>query len=164
VIVSSATRAITWADLQSFPDLPNWKFELLEGSLILSPNTPGYAHQFCVSALDKLLWSVCPDEFAVAIAPFEYVPVSSSSMQPDLLIAWLSLDDQRLTQTPVLTVEVLSPSTRSYDQGRKRAAYAKHGVEHYWIIDPAGPSIQALRLVDGEYTQVARVTAGRCSK
>jgi Uma2 family endonuclease len=160
LVVSSDAQAITWDDLQNFPDLPNWRFELLEGSLILSPNSPSYRHQTCAFSLAILLRQACSPQLAVVMGPFEYVPVPTSSMQPDVLIARRPVAARRLTQAPVLTVEVLSPSTRRYDQGQKRAAYAKYGVEHYWIVDPAGPSVQALRLLDGEYVEVAQAAAG----
>jgi Uma2 family endonuclease len=55
---------------------------------------------------------------------------------------------------------VLSPSNRSVDKNLKRLAYEKNGIEHYWIVEPAGPSIQALQRVDGAYTVVAEAAAG----
>jgi len=35
----------------------------------------------------------------------------------------------------VLTVEVLSPSTRRTDRGKKRETYQDKGVPEYWIVD-----------------------------
>jgi Uma2 family endonuclease len=37
---------------------------------------------------------------------------------------------------PTLVIEVLSPRTASLDTGPKFAAYERHGVEEYWILDP----------------------------
>jgi Uma2 family endonuclease len=39
-------------------------------------------------------------------------------------------------------VEILSPSTRAYDQGRKLALYSAGGVREYWIVDPESKSVQ----------------------
>jgi Uma2 family endonuclease len=46
------------------------------------------------------------------------------------------LDDIRLPDVPDLAVEVLSPSTRRYDLGVKRARYDEQGVPELWIVDP----------------------------
>ncbi len=46
---------------------------------------------------------------------------------------------------------MLSPSTRSVDLLLERGVYAESGVASYWVVDPAVPSVRALRLVDGEY-------------
>jgi len=37
-----------------------------------------------------------------------------------------------------MVVEILSPSTRQLDRGKKMALYARHGVLEYWQIDPEG--------------------------
>jgi Uma2 family endonuclease len=50
-------------------------------------------------------------------------------------------------------VEVRSPSTAWLDEGRKRSIYQEWGVAHYWLADPAEPSITILDLVDGRYEQ-----------
>ena len=47
------------------------------------------------------------------------------------------IDDRRVNGVPALIVEVLSPSNAEYDQGIKRAAYARAGVPEYWIVRPA---------------------------
>lgn len=39
---------------------------------------------------------------------------------------------------PEVVVEILSPSTRKLDRGKKMALYATHGVLEYWQIDPEG--------------------------
>jgi Uma2 family endonuclease len=39
---------------------------------------------------------------------------------------------------PDVVVEILSPSTRNLDRGKKMDQYAKHGALEYWQIDPEG--------------------------
>ena len=65
------------------------------------------------------------------------------------------------SDVPVLVVEVLAPSSKVVDRTRKRAEYQELGIEHYWIVDPAGPSIEVLRLVDGVYEIAAKGEAGQ---
>jgi Uma2 family endonuclease len=53
--------------------------------------------------------------------------------------------------TPVLVVEVLSPSTRTEDTVRKFREYAWAGISQYWLVDTAQRRIDVLELVDGEW-------------
>ncbi|MFN2607157.1 MAG: Uma2 family endonuclease [Acidimicrobiales bacterium] len=68
-------------------------------------------------------------------------------------------DGAHLTRTPLLVVEVLSPSTRRHDLGSKRLAYAGYGVAAYWVVDPEPPvTLVAFGLQGGAYVELARVT------
>jgi Uma2 family endonuclease len=158
--VSSDAQAITRDDLETFPDLPNWRYELLEGTLIVTPNAPSFRHQSCVGSLYILLRQGCPPDLAAIVAPFEYLPNPLLSFRPDVLLARRPVEMKRLTRTPVLVVEVLSPRTRLTDTTAKRAAYESLGVEHYWIVNPEVPSVEAFRLVNGAYDLVAKADAG----
>jgi Uma2 family endonuclease len=61
--------------------------------------------------------------------------------------------------TPLLIVEVLSPSTRAQDRGVKMRRYAARGVPHYWVLDPDAQVIECLRLEGGSYRPVAEAAA-----
>ena len=52
---------------------------------------------------------------------------------------------------PDLVVEVLSPSTGSYDRGRKMQVYERCGVREYWIVDPVIRSIEQYLLEEGRF-------------
>ena len=45
---------------------------------------------------------------------------------------------------PELVVEILSPGTKSIDQGQKRRIYERNGVLEYWLIDPASQNVRQL--------------------
>jgi len=68
---------------------------------------------------------------------------------PDLFVARPGPPDELLTQPPVLAVEVLSPSTRHIDLGRKRELYASGGLEWYWVVDLGRNELTILRNVGG---------------
>ena len=53
--------------------------------------------------------------------------------------------------------EVVSPATAKYDRGVKREIYAREGVPHYWIVDPAARVIEVLSLENGIWVQAALV-------
>jgi hypothetical protein len=66
----------------------------------------------------------------------------------------------KVTEPPLLVVEVQSPSTALIDLNVKKAAYERFGIDAYWIVvpDPAGPSLTAFELTDGRYELAAKVT------
>ncbi len=55
--------------------------------------------------------------------------------------------------------EIVSPSTASFDRAKKLRVYAKHGVEHVWLIDPIAQTLEVLHLENGRWI-VAAVHAG----
>jgi Uma2 family endonuclease len=55
-------------------------------------------------------------------------------------------DVRPIDVVPDWVCEVLSPSNAPHDRVRKRALYARHGVPYYWIVDPTGRTLEALRL------------------
>lgn len=47
---------------------------------------------------------------------------------------------------PDWVCEIQSPSTAARDRVTKRNLYAKSGIHHYWLIDPAARTLEALEL------------------
>jgi Uma2 family endonuclease len=158
LVVSSPDRGLTRDDWVWFPDVddtddPCWTFELIEGELLVTRGAPGERHQDCAFSLSILLRQACPPELKTMIAPFDVSPTPDVCVQPDVLVARRPIGGDYLARPPVLAVEVLSPSSIWRDTIRKRAAYEKLGFEHYWIVDPTGPSIRSFQLVAGSYQE-----------
>lgn len=61
---------------------------------------------------------------------------------------------------PDLIVEILSPSARNSDRGRKLRIYECFGVEFYWLVDPDARTIQPLVLRGGKYVAEPVLKAG----
>ena len=57
-----------------------------------------------------------------------------------------------LEGTPDLVIEILSSTTSNRDRGLKLKAYARHGVEEYWIVDPDQEAIEVYRLGREKYS------------
>ncbi|KUO67156.1 MAG: prevent-host-death protein [Gracilibacter sp. BRH_c7a] len=61
-------------------------------------------------------------------------------MQPDLIVACdvaeTTNEKGRYMGTPLLVVEILSPSTRSKDMVDKLNTFMISGVREYWLVDP----------------------------
>jgi Uma2 family endonuclease len=150
-------RALTWEDLQSIPDDQHWAYELVEGSLLVSPS-PDRFHQRAVLRLARLLDDACPRDLEVLVAPFDFTPRTGYSLLPDVLVVRrATVERQRTVDPPRLAVEVLSPSSRSIDRVLKRVVYEEHGVPAYWIVDPESASLLVLEREQERYVERVHV-------
>jgi Uma2 family endonuclease len=137
-------------DLERLPD-DGRRYELLDGRLLVTPS-PVVKHQVVGFEIAKLLDARRPPHLAVVLAPMDWQPDRRNSFQPDVLVVRNEkLSVKNITASPVLVVEVLSPSTRGRDLVEKRVKYESAGVASYWVVDPDVPWVQALELVDGRY-------------
>ena len=53
------------------------------------------------------------------------------------------MEEAYFTQAPDWVCEVLSPSTQQFDQGEKRAVYARERVSRLWFLDPDVRTLEA---------------------
>ncbi len=148
----------TVRDLDAMPD-DGRRHEILDGVLLVTPS-PAWRHQFMVTAIWRLLDDARPPDVLALVAPYDVHFSENTVLEPDVLVARLHElppGPGRFRATPLLVVEILSPGTRSRDQVRKRAAYQRHGVPAYWIVDPDRdrPAVTVLELRDGRYVEVA---------
>jgi len=153
-----ADRPLTVADLDLTPD-DGCHYELDDGVLVVSP-APVTIHQRVLHRLQVLLEAACPPEFELLPGP----GVEISEIQyriPDLVVvrsASIGLGDMNVTSPPELVVEIASPSTASYDRGRKKTVYAQFGIPAYWIVvpDPDEPSLTSYVLTKDTYAEAGR--------
>ena len=153
-------HAWTVEDLAHTPD-DGLRYELVDGVLLVSA-APSNVHQIVVVELVALLRACCPDEARALVAPTDYQPTRTRSLQPDVLVTWRQdVGDAAITAPLLLAVEVLSPSSRSVDLLLKRGLYEESGVAAYWVVDPLVPSIHAWLLVDGHYVDAGHAEGGQ---
>lgn len=137
------------------------RYEVIDGRLLMSPS-PDSAHQTASGNLEMFLrlWARQTDAGRVFDAPFDVVFGPTDMYQPDLLfvskvrssiITW-----QNIQGAPDLIVEILSPGTARQDWRDKKTVYERHGVTHYWLVDPHRHFILTYRLEDGAYLEVGR--------
>lgn len=75
-------------------------------------------------------------------------------MQPDLIVL-CDIDNNvtvkgRYMGTPTLTLEILSPSTKTKDVIYKLNTYMTSGVSEYWIVDPDTRKITIYSFIDNK--------------
>lgn len=155
-ILTGSNGPFTCEDVWAMPD-DGRRRELIDGVLIVSPS-PGFAHQRALGRLFILLSAACPPEFEVIPAPFDYKISGNTLVVPDITVARTAdYGRLRLEKTPLLVVEVRSPSTGRIDAGTKRLTYEAAGIPWYWLVDPIEPRLTVLQLVDGAYVEAASV-------
>ncbi len=141
----TVAERFTWADYQKWPD--EQRCEIIDGQICDMTPAPGTAHQE-VSA--NLMYEFCGffkgKPCKVFAAPFDVRLAEkkethnkcSNVVQPDISIICdqKKIDEKGCAGAPDLIVEILSPSTASKDQVKKRRLYERHGVKEYWLIHP----------------------------
>ena len=61
---------------------------------------------------------------------------------------------------PDWVCEVLSPSTARFDIVKKQRTLHRHGVPHYWVVDPASETLSVYRHEPGGYLIVLTAASG----
>lgn len=129
----------TIEELLALPD-DGLRHELLDGVHVASP-APMPPHQFVHAALYACLLSIrkAGNRLWVLTSPADIRLGPRTLVQPDLF-AIHQPEGRPIRQwtevgVPVLTVEILSPSTAGRDRVTKRGIYQRAGVAEYWIVD-----------------------------
>jgi Uma2 family endonuclease len=153
---------LTVYDLDRMPD-DGRRYELVDGMLFVSA-APVWLHQRPVIELVFLLRQARPSGFEVLAAPFAVEFNQSTRFEPDIVVTETRHFNHRgLFKPPLLAVEVLSESTKMYDQNTKFRTYEREGTQSFWLVEPsarpAEARLEAWRLDRaGRYEQIADVT------
>lgn len=147
-----AQRLATYDDLLQVPD--NLVAEILDGVLYTAPR-PAIAHANASSVLGYCLGG--PFRFGKGgpggwlILDEPELHLGQDVLVPDLA-GWRRErlprlpDVAAMTLAPCWVCEVLSPATARRDRELKMAIYAREGVSHLWLVDPALHTLEVYRL------------------
>ena len=131
------------------------RYEIIDGELFVTP-PPSMRHQRAqMRLIARLLPYVESLGLELFAAPTDVRASPITQVEPDLLVVPRRRDLARGPNwVPMpqlhLAVEVLSPSTKRVDRGKKRTLYVSQGVVEYWIVDVDGRAIEVS--VPGEPT------------
>ena len=161
--VQRALRLASYEDLLRLPD--DARAEILGGEVVVSP-APLPRHAKAQGALAHFIgapfdhddgrggpggWWILL-EVDVRLSPHDVVrPDLAGWRRERLLDPW---DMRPIDVTPDWICEVVSPSNAATDRVKKRRLYAKHGVRHYWIVDPVERTLEAVRLEGDTWIEV----------
>jgi Uma2 family endonuclease len=155
-------RRFSYEDLKEMPD-DGYRREIIGGSLIVTP-APAGRHQLAVARLLGLLSAAATPSTMALPAPYDWRLPGGDSVGPDVVVVRREDFDPDgplpESATPLLVVEILSPSNPDHDRLIKRSLYESLGVPAYWIVEPVAPSLLSLRLEEGRYQVEAEVTGG----
>lgn len=120
--------------------------ELIHGVLYVTPS-PTRLHQLVGLRLIRLF----DQRFlrygggSLYYAPLDFRMEENTVVQPDLAVVLDDrasiLDEDPISGSPSIVVEILSPSTSRKDQTIKRDLYATWDVPEYWIVDPTAQTV-----------------------
>ncbi|MBB1283624.1 Uma2 family endonuclease [Flavisolibacter sp. BT320] len=143
--------------LEVFENLPEGTLaQLINNQIYISPS-PSNSHQKVLDKIYRQLGNYI-EEMGLGetrVAPFDIFLNNRNAYQPDILFIanenLSKLKEEGLFGAPDLVIEILSPATKRFDKGEKKAEYERSGVKEYWMIDPADKTAEGFRLQDGEF-------------
>jgi len=155
---SMGTEVIPKLSFEEFRQLPidGKRYELVRGEVHVTP-APATRHQAVIQNLSGTLWPyVIKNRLGeVLTAPLDVRLSGDTALQPDLIFISNAragiIQENWIAGAPDLIVEVLSPSTTTYDRATKLPVYAEAGVPEVWLIDPQAKTVEVLKLQGKKY-------------
>ena len=159
--IARAPRKATYQDVLDAP--PHMVAEVVAGMLHTQPR-PAKRHAWASSGLGMKIGPPFnygdggPGGWVILFEP--ELHLGEDIVVPDIA-GWQretmseDMEGAYFTQAPDWVCEVLSPSTRQFDQGGKRAVYARERVSHLWFLDPDVRMLEAFELRNGLWVLLA---------
>jgi len=149
-----------YGDYRTWPD--DARHELIDGEAYLMAPAPDLPHQDIAGEVFRQVANALIGKPCRAfIAPVDVrLPRANETddeidtvVQPDVFVVCEpgKLDRRGVRGAPDWILEVLSPSTASHDQIKKRLLYERHGVKEYWLLHPVDKVLTIYRLEQGGY-------------
>jgi Uma2 family endonuclease len=154
-------RAATYQDLLQVPE--HLVAEILDGDLYATPR-PAARHANAASVLGIEVGGPFhigrggPGGWWILDEP--ELHLGADVVVPDLA-GWRRERLPRIPDTAAFTLapdwacEVISPSTEAVDRGKKLAIYAREGVSHVWLVNPANETLEVFALAGTRWTLIA---------
>jgi Uma2 family endonuclease len=146
---SSAVR-YTYQDLLSMPENEPGRHEVLDGNLYVTPG-PRLNHQRVARDLGTMMHAIAREGgLGEVVGPMTVHVHDEMVFQPDLI--FIPADRMEIADpeghvhgVPDLAIEILSPSTRSYDRSLKRKHYVSSGLPELWLVDIDARAVEVWR-------------------
>jgi Uma2 family endonuclease len=160
-VPAALKKPATYDDLVAVPD--HLVAEILDGELYATPR-PRAPHARAASVLAMDIGAPFhrgrggPGGWLILVEP--ELHVQQDVVVPDLA-GWRREhmaaipDAGAITVAPDWVCEIASPSTEAIDRGKKMAIYAREGVSHLWIANPANETLEVFALIDRRWTLLA---------
>jgi len=158
--------ALGYRDFIDLTENSDNRYELIDG-VVYQMDSPSFTHQKILGDLYLEFRQYFQDKPGCApfLAPFDielirHLQVARREsteddinvVQPDLIVLCDYEKDinakDRYKGIPTLVVEILSPSSRTNDRGRKLGLYMESGVRECWHVDQKNQTISVYSFVD----------------
>lgn len=134
-----------------------FKYELIDGVLVLSPSATPKHQQVMIEVIYQLkaflrdhpVGSIYAETDVRFDDDLVYRPETVFICSERVRENW-----QRIHQPPDVVLEVISPDSRRYDSETKKEDYERFGVNEYWLIDPYQETMAFFRLRQGRFVEV----------
>jgi len=150
--IPNGDRKYTYTDYLTWDD--EVRCELHDGEIVVM-TSPTVRHQAILGALyldigNYLVGKKCKVYLSPLDVRLNFNTKDNQVFQPDILVLCdkNKIDDRAVLGAPDLVIEILSPSTASYDSIYKLQEYLKAGVLEYWIVDPVRNRVN-VSILDG---------------
>ncbi|MEO7021586.1 MAG: Uma2 family endonuclease [Ktedonobacteraceae bacterium] len=143
------------------------QYEIVQGVLMMTP-APEPIHQGIVGEIYDFLRSRIVDtkRGLVLTSPIDVVFSENTNTQPDVLVLLKEhldhLQEKRILGAPDLIVEIISPSSVTYDRLVKHTIYEQAGVPEYWLVRPKAQTIEVFALETGKYRSLGIFKGEQC--
>jgi Uma2 family endonuclease len=155
-------REWTLEETLALPEDQGQRVELVDGALVVSP-APGIAHQRVAQRLQAALDKAVPAGHEL-LPGINVVLGPRRLLIPDLAVTTLPGIDATYCEGSdlLLAAEVMSHSSRVYDQALKRQLYADAAVPFFLLVDPATTPVSAtcFELAGDGYREIAQAGDG----
>jgi Uma2 family endonuclease len=146
-------KRYTYADYMTWDD--DTRCELIDGVPYMM-SAPSTEHQSILGELFRQLGNFlrgksCRPFISPIDVRLNIEKGDNTVFQPDILVVCdhSKIDDKSINGAPDFIIEILSPSTASYDCIVKLNKYMEAGVREYWVVDPENKAVQVFLLKDG---------------
>lgn len=147
-------QSYTINDIYSLPD--GQRAELIDGHIYMMapPSTRHQRISNYISTEINLFIRSHGGDCEVFAAPFAVFLKDENEqdnyVEPDISVICDSekLDEKGCHGAPDWIIEIVSPSSKSMDYGKKQALYLSSGVREYWIVDPIRETVMIYRASD----------------
>lgn len=166
-------KTVSFEEFMEIYEKSNARMEFINGEIVVM-DSPSIYHQSILGNLHVIFKEYSKGKRCKPfIAPFDVIFKKKNIkdpdvMQPDLIVLCdieNNINDKgKYLGTPTLTLEILSPSTRSIDMVYKLNTFMTSGVSEFWIIDIDNQRITLYTFVDLQVDKMEVYKLGEVAK
>jgi Uma2 family endonuclease len=142
-------------DLDRLPDVPELRYEIIDGELIVS-RRPIWKHQHIIVSLASAFFEPVKALGGRVLSEpgIVWADMAEDNVVPDVAVVLPDrlhiLGESNVTDAPNIVIEVVSEASIQIDYVKKRNLYQRTGAQEYWIVDPFERRVEVWRFAQGK--------------